>query len=112
MMTSRIKRHIPFIRQLNNKSEKKTRDKYIKRASQEEIYTICECALNICKGNVPLSNKQLTKLKKYQRNLHHLAFGKSNLQTKKRYIIQKGGGLLPIIVASVLPLLAKIFSRE
>jgi len=109
-MASHIKYHLPFISKFNKKIGKKRMAKYIRRASEDEIHSICECALNICNGNVPISKKQLKKLRKYRRSLQHLAAGRSNLHSKKHYLKQKGGALLPIIAATVLPLLTRIFN--
>jgi len=85
--------------------------KYIREASKGDVHSICECALNICNGNVPLSNKQLKKLKKHKRSLRHLALGRTRLESKRRYLTQKGGALLPILAAAVLPLLTHLVNK-
>lgn len=79
----------------------------IKSADSGLINCLCECVLNILKGNVPLSHSQKGKLSRHRKDLRHLANKKVALKKKKR-ILQKGG-ILPAVLAPVIgPLVAGI----
>lgn len=78
-------------------------------APNEVVNCLCEVALNILKGNVPLDNKQKTSLSKYKSGLRSLA-KKSTSQKKKRQILQRGGflgALLGPLLGTILKPLAK-----
>jgi len=48
------------------------------------------------RGNVPLTSKQTTKLRRNKKNLRSLATKKTSLK-KKRQILQKGGFLAALL---------------
>lgn len=81
----------------------------LEKADNAVVQGICECALNTLHGTVPVTKKQKTKLKKYKTVLRKLADTrkkfKKNWNLKKRLIIQKGEGLLPILLPPVLSLI-------
>jgi hypothetical protein len=79
-------------------------DKYL-------VNDICECILNVLKGNIKLIACSKRKLKKYKTVLRTLIDKSRPLSTKKRLIIQKGGFLLPLLTA-VLPTLASLIFRK
>lgn len=84
---------------------KKVFNKIIKNSKKEFIYTICECVLNVLKGNIKISKKSLEKLKEKKQILRKL-LKKSNIENKKK-IIQKGG-FLEILIPSIISGLASI----
>lgn len=65
-------------------------------APNEVINCLCEVALNILKGNVPLNKNQKNSLAKYKLALRSLA-KKSTSQKKRRQILQRGGFLGAIL---------------
>lgn len=80
----------------------KQRQGIIRHADKKLLICICECSLNLVKGNVDLTLAQKKKLKKHKSLLYRLA-GNANLKSKKRIIIsQSGGSILPIILLPVL----------
>lgn len=83
----------------------------IEAADKDLILCLCECALNVLKGNVTLTNAQLKKLKQYKQHLRKLIEKKLALK-KKKEVIQKGGflpALLAPLAASVIaPLLRHV----
>lgn len=68
------------------------------------IRSICECAYNLLRGNIPVSDKRkLKKLRKYKALLRKLAARGESMIKKRRYLIQKGGGiLLPLLLSTVV----------
>lgn len=82
----------------------------INRADLKLVRCICECALNILKGNVPLKPSEKKRLSKHKTFLRKLAKIGKSLKTKKKIINQKGGSLLPLILGPVVSaLISKIF---
>lgn len=84
----------------------------IEKSDREIIYTICEICDNLLRGNIPLTESQKAKLKRYRVQIRNLAQKGGSLQKKKKIILQRGGALpiLPILIsalASVLPSLVK-----
>ena len=79
----------------------------LKTADPGLVKCLCECALNVLKGNVPLSSTHKNKLKHHKKDLRILAARGKPISKKKR-ILQKGG-LLPALLAplfgTILPAL-------
>ena len=71
------------------------------------VKAICECALNLLKGNIPVSPHQKRSLAKYKTSLRKIGTKKGNLYTKKKLIIQQGG-FLNILIPSALSLLTSL----
>ena len=88
-MSDRMKRFLPTLRRIHRMGEKAKRE-YVKRCDRQFIDCVSECAKNVLKGNVPLSNAQMSKLRPRRQDLRALSVKKTSL-TKKRKIIQKGG---------------------
>lgn len=105
-MASRLHRHKKFIVKFKNSSEA-LRKKYLKPASDDQIRSLCECALNICNGNIPLKSHQKKKLLKFKKDIQSVAFRKSSIISKKKLFIQKGG-FLPLIASVVGGLLSSL----
>ena len=79
----------------------------VKNGDSELINTFCEIILNILRGNVPITKATKKKLLKYtKRVLRCVICRKRSIAKKRKIFIQKGAGLLPLIIASVLSGLA------
>ena len=57
-----MKRFLPTLRRIHRMGEKAKRE-YVKRCDRQFIDCVSECAKNVLKGNVPLSNAQMSKLR-------------------------------------------------
>lgn len=85
----------------------------IRTADTDLIKCICECALNVLRGNVKVESSRMKQLKKHKKVLRKLIekpkkYSRSRLwNNKKRTIIQSGGSFLPVLLQ---PLLSTIFS--
>lgn len=73
----------------------------IKAADGDLVRCLCECALNILKGNVRLTPPQKSKLTRHKHSLRQLASGKLKIGKKKK-ILQKGG-FLSALLAPLIP---------
>lgn len=91
---------------------KEQRVAVLRRADTSLIRCICECALNILQGNIPVKLSQKNKLKRYKKVLRTLATPKKSINKKKNLIVQKGGGFLPLLLAPILgTLISNVISR-
>lgn len=96
---------------LNNKQ----RLVLLKSADRSLIKAICECILNIITGNVNISHENRKRLYKYKNFLRKLASPnkKRSWQQRKRIIVQKGSGFLPLIIPPVMSiLLSKLLEKN
>lgn len=90
-----------------NKTE---RIKILRSGHKQLIRCICDCVLNILKGNVAVTDKQKQKLKRHQKILRKLGTEQGNWSDKKKIIVQSGGGfILPLLAPLIGTLFAKIF---
>lgn len=88
------------------KAKPAERKKVLKNANGDLIKAICECLLNVCRGNVHLPARCLNRLKRHKSTWRKLIDKKHPLKKKKKLLIQKGG-FLP---AFLLPVLASLGS--
>jgi len=104
----RVKAHMSLLKRLS-KCTPKQRKALLKEGGKSLQLCLRECALNILKGNVPLTKCQKTKLKRYKQGIRDLS--KKSTSQKKRLHIEQKGGFLPLllgpIVGSVLGTLLK-----
>lgn len=77
------------------------RKELLKRLPNSDIKTVCECALNLLHGNIPISTLQKAKLQKYKGLLRTLAKRKTPLYKKRKILIQKGGFLQVLLPAAI-----------
>jgi hypothetical protein len=91
------------------KSPKKLRNSIIKGCNKDHIHSIIECVLNITNGNVQLDEATFNKLKPYSRVFNKILDRNTDLKTKKKIIIQKGG-FLPILIGAIVSGIASIIS--
>lgn len=94
------KKHIAILQVLQHLN-KDQRDAVLRKADSSTIRCICECALNVLRGNVPLKPEQKKKLQRHARVLRRLAAKKGCWKSKKRYVVQSGG-FLPLLLAPIL----------
>ena len=63
--------------------------KLLENCDKEVINSICECALNVLHGSIPVQQKNKRKLAKHKNDLPNLALKVVFIQ-KKKQIVQKG----------------------
>lgn len=80
----------------------------LQKADLQLVRYICECALNVLQGNIPLTKSQKSRLRKHANVLRKLVKSSDNFSEKKKIIVQRGGGFLPALLA---PLIGTILSN-
>ena len=87
----------------------KAKRQFVRKCDKEFVNCVSECAKNVIKGNVPLTDRQKTNLRRKRNDLRALSLKKTSLR-KKRKILQKGGfltALLPPVLTILGSLLLK-----
>lgn len=81
----------------------------LKTADRKLIKAICECALNVLSGNIKISPNLKSKLSKHRNTLRRLVCTKNSCwKSKKRLIVQKGQGVIPLLIGPIISLLSEI----
>ena len=105
---------VPLLKQLC-KCNKKLQKDLLKKGGKPLHLCLKECALNVIKGNVPLSKHQFRKIKKHKNQLREIS--KKNTSQKRRIKIEQRGGfiaslLIPIIGSLAGGLIKKAIHRK
>jgi hypothetical protein len=83
----------------------------IANCNQEILKSICDSALNVLRGNIPLSACRKRKLRTYQDRIRKVA-DKSVYLSAMRKVINQRGGLLLQLLSAILPTLARLYSAR
>jgi len=89
----------------------KDRRVLLKHADPELVRVICECALNVLQGNIPVSSGDKKRLQRHKALLRRLCSKSESLPRKKQLIVQSGGSFLLALIPSVLSLIVSALSR-
>lgn len=93
--------------------DKQQRESLLRSIDKHGVRSICECALNILNGTVPLKKSERTKLAKHKKILRRLVNKTGGWKTKKCVIVQQGSGfLLPLLLPIIGSVLSNIFTRN
>ena len=98
-MSSRVKRQAPVLRALA-KSHPHVCHAILRGADKDLLQCLSECALNVLKGNVPLTSTEKAKLIKYKQKLRKVA--NKQVSLKQKHKIVQTGGFLPALLAPIL----------
>lgn len=109
-MSSRLQRNLSLL-ELLHKSTPSVRRVIIGKASPDFINAICEIALNVLKGNLPLNTSQYRRLQKKKAVIRLVANKKVNTLKKRKAITQHGGFLIPLLGAAI-PFLTSLLTRN
>lgn len=109
-MSSRMQRNLGVL-ELLYKSPPRVRKVIISNANVDLINALCEIALNVLKGAIPLNDKQYRQLKKKKAVIRRLADKKVKTPQKRKAINQSGGFLLPLLGAAI-PLITSLISSR
>ena len=80
-------------------ADPKLRKAIIANCNRETVKSICEWALNVLHGNIPLSACSKRKLHIYKNSHRKVADKSVSLAAKRKFISQRGGFLLPLLFA-------------
>jgi hypothetical protein len=72
----------------NNSGDFKLSSRLLKSAKAEDLLVICELAKNILEGNVPISDNQKEKLKKYENKLILLSEPNKKIKDKVNILLK------------------------
>jgi len=107
-MSDRVKRYLPVLKRIR-KLGNKARREFIRKCDKDFIDCVSECARNLLKGNVPLTKRQMTNLRRKRQDLRALSKKKTSMRAKRK-IVQKGG-FLSALLPPVLSVLTSLFSN-
>ena len=82
IMSKRMREHMPYLQVLSH-CKPKLRKLILQHGSPNLVTCVCECALNILKGTVPLTDRQKRSLSRYKTHLRLLANKKVSRKKKK-----------------------------
>jgi len=108
-MSARVKKYLPVLKRIRRMGDRAKRE-YVHKCDTEFVNCVSECAKNVIKGNVPLSDRQMTNLRRKRHDLRALSKKKTPLQTKRK-ILQKGG-LLTALIPPVLSVLGSLLLQN
>jgi len=104
-MSNRVRIYLPVLRRIYKVGDKAKRD-FVRKCDGGFLDCISDCAKNVLKGNVSLTDRQKTKLRRSLNDLRELSIMKTELRNKRR-ILQKGG-FLTAILSPILGVLANL----
>lgn len=107
MTKKNLKKHYYFLHALAN-AHPQQRKALLRTAKNSQIESICEICLNILGGNIPVN---LRKMKKYKNILRNLAKKSSNIQQKRKTLVNQSGGFLPLLAPAIISTLGGILGR-
>ena len=105
-----MKDNLPYL-QVLVKSKPKLPKLHIEHGPVSLITSICECALNLLKGVIPLTPRQKHRLGRYKTYLRRLASKNVSQKRKKQFLNQKGGNLLTALLPPVLTVLGSLLTK-
>ena len=84
----------------------------IKSAPSGLINAIGECCYNVLRGNVPVTERQKQRLKKYKTLVRAIGDRKLSVKRRRRALLQKGGsfGILSTVLPAAIGLLSNLFN--
>lgn len=105
-MSVRLRRNFALLKTLT-RSSPKIRKVILQQCSPNFIQSVCEICMNLLKGNIPVTECQHKKLKRYREKIRQMASRREGVRKKRKLITQKGGFLLPLLT-TVLPIVADL----
>jgi hypothetical protein len=94
---------------LASESKQKYKKAILKSADKKLVDDLCEIIYNILIGNLSLNETEFKLLNNYKNNLRKL-INKSSLKAKKKILVQKGSGFLPLIIPAAITGISSIIS--
>jgi len=90
-------------------AEPRLRKAIVSNCKKDLVNTISECVLNVLNGNFRLRGCTKRKLRKHNAALRKVAYKRVSLSSKKKFIVQRGGFLLPLLSAVLRTIASLIF---
>lgn len=106
-MSARIKRNALLLKALYRAPPRKHRD-ILLHSTPDFIRALCEIALNLLKGNIPLTPSLFKKLKRQKGIIRLLADKKIGLKRKRLTLEKQTGGFLLPLLSAAIPLIGNL----
>lgn len=87
-------------------AKSKTKGAILQKCPNSLIKALCECTINILKGNVPLTKCTKNKLAPYKSVLRKLGDKKVPLYKKRQLFVQKGEGFLSLLIPAAVSVIS------
>lgn len=81
-------------------------------ADRSLVTAVCECALNILKGKVPVTDTQRKRLSKEKESIRSLSRSKGSWKSKRILIVKKSDTVIPLIISIALEFLKNESSQK
>lgn len=103
MASRRIARQTPFLRLLYScpPSQRKSLIQYV---TNEQLAALSQIALNILRGNIPITRAYKKKLKQYKEVIRSLASRRVS-RTRKKQALLKFHSVIPLLIKPAIQLL-------
>jgi len=108
-MSELVRKYLPALKRIRKMGERARRE-YVRKCDKMFVDCVSECAKNVIKGNVPLSGRQMSVLRRKRNDLRALSKRKTS-QRAKRKILQKGG-FLSALLPPVLSVLGSLLMQN
>lgn len=96
-----VRKHLPTLK-LVQAAKPKLRKSILTHCDLDVIKTILECIQNTLRGNLPLTETETKKLKKFKTVLRKLLKTPGNLHQKRELILLNGGSFLPTLLKPIV----------
>jgi hypothetical protein len=96
------------IEHLNLLGKCKNKAQLLRKCPNSLIKCVCECVLNLLKGNVPITIRHKNRIAPYKRTLRRLSDKKVPLFKKRKLLVQKGDGFLSILIPAAVTALTTL----
>jgi len=109
-MDNRVVRNKRFLKKLLKTKTKSERQKIVKKASKDQITSICELCFNLKRLNSVQYPELVSSLKKYRPCVKSLLNRRLSVEKKRDLLVQKGG-FLPFLAPIAGTLIAGLVSK-
>lgn len=89
-------------------SKSKNPKPILRKCSNSVIKTLCECAVNVIRGNVSLTKKKKNRLSSYKQSLRKLSDKSIPLYKKRQLLVQRGDGFLSILLPAAISVISSL----
>jgi uncharacterized protein with von Willebrand factor type A (vWA) domain len=104
------RKHLNFVKFLVSADSRKRKER-LARMTNEELKCLAECVRNVMTGNIRSTNAQQARFKKHRKLLTDMALGKYDPKRMRKNIVQRGGSILPTVLALALPALIEVLRQ-
>lgn len=106
MPSRRLSRNQKFL-EYYIEADKRGQKSLIQSANKDQVNCLCEIALNVVNRYIPIHSSTSQVLCNHKKTICAIADSKVPLSKRKKILVQKGGAILPLILSTVLPLIAQ-----